>query len=101
MSSDNDDAEGAAEAVFPDVEMSNGVEEKDDMDILTMLLTSCPQLKCYEVALRRNGFDSPEAMRILSVADLAEINILPGHRHVLRSGIRRFFGEDWGFGNAV
>jgi|Transcript_70676 hypothetical protein len=63
-----------------------------EVEILTMLLTSCPQLKCYEVKLRRNGFDSPEAMRFLSVADLAEMKIVPGHRRVLGSGLRFFWG---------
>ena len=93
VSSDNDDAEGAAEAVVLDVEMINEVEEKDEAvasntegDIHTMLLTSCPQQKYFEMALRRNGFDSPEAMRFLSVAHLAEMKIVPGHRQVLRSG---------------
>ena len=62
------------------------------VDILTMLLTNCPQLKAYEVAFRRNGFDSPQAMRFLLVADLSEMKVVPGHRHVLRFGLRRFFG---------
>ena len=50
-----------------------------EVDMLTMLITHCPQLKSYELALSRNGFDSPEALQFLSVADLAEMNMVPGH----------------------
>ena len=50
-----------------------------EVDMLTLLITNCPQLKSYELALRRYGFDSPGALRFLSVADLAEMNMVPGH----------------------
>ena len=55
----------------------------------------------YEVAVRRNGFDSPKAKRFLLVADRAEMKIVAGHHHAVRSGIHCFFGEDWSFGNDV
>ena len=66
-----------------------------------MVLIDCPDLNICEATFRRNGFGGQEAGRVLSVADLAEMKVGAGHRHVLRTALQRFVGEQWTFGNAL
>ena len=55
----------------------------EDGDFLSWLTKNKPQMAVYEVPLRRDGWDSLQCLRILTPDDMADLNILPGHRRLL------------------
>ena len=52
-------------------------------DFLSWLSKYRPQLAAYEIRLRRDGWDTVQSLKLLTVEDMAQLNILPGHRRLL------------------
>ena len=99
-----EDIEGQADVILPNIE-DEEAQDEDEVDraskvLLTMVMTHHLVLQQYHATLKRNGFDTVEAMRCIATRDLADMGVVVGHRHVLRTGLRRFFGEQWTFGVA-
>ena len=51
-------------------------------DFLSWLCKYWPQLAAYETCLRRDGWDTPQSLKLLTPEDIAQMNILPGHRRL-------------------
>ena len=57
-------------------------------DFLSWLAKYKPQLAVYEVRLRRDGWDTLQSLRLLTPGDMADMNILPGHRRLLVDALK-------------
>ena len=57
-------------------------------DFLSWLCKYRPQLAAYETCLRRDGWDTPQSLKLLTPEDMAEMNILPGHRRLMMGTLK-------------
>ena len=75
----------------PSMEQNLSEETKtgnQEGDFLSWLAKYKPQLAAYEVPLRRDGWDTLQSLRLLTPDDMADMNILLGHRRLLVDALK-------------
>jgi hypothetical protein len=97
-----------AEVPQPEEEIESGVQEMEEpvqqanmdvdakeVDFLTQLGNMKPRLTKFIGMLRRNGYDELDALKYISVRELADMDMSLGDRAVLRSAMEFFLGGTW------
>ena len=57
--------------------------QEPELDFLVRFSEFRPALAAYQSALRCDGWDTLQSLRLFLAVDMARLNILPGHRRLL------------------